>query len=131
MSVVNSHPADEKLIRVGCPAHNCGGRCLLIPHVSNGRITCLDAQAIFHESTYGRAQWVASAGNSSNCHKSSDTNRAIKCDKYAHFLNRFQRRSHWQMDILCIPTLRYKYQESHFDTSNMRWKSWSFIRIVL
>ena len=32
----------EKLIRVGCPAHNCGGRCLLIAHVSNGRITRLD-----------------------------------------------------------------------------------------
>lgn len=43
MSVANSHPADEKLIRVGCPAHNCGGRCLLIAHVSNGRITRLDA----------------------------------------------------------------------------------------
>jgi anaerobic dimethyl sulfoxide reductase subunit A len=32
----------EKLIRVGCPAHNCGGRCLLIAHVQDSRITRLD-----------------------------------------------------------------------------------------
>jgi anaerobic dimethyl sulfoxide reductase subunit A len=29
-------------IRVGCPAHNCGGRCLLIAHIQNGRIIRLD-----------------------------------------------------------------------------------------
>jgi anaerobic dimethyl sulfoxide reductase, A subunit, DmsA/YnfE family len=33
----------EKLIRVGCPSHNCGGRCLLIAHVRDGRIVRLDA----------------------------------------------------------------------------------------
>ncbi|MGQ9834357.1 MAG: molybdopterin-dependent oxidoreductase, partial [Candidatus Villigracilaceae bacterium] len=30
-------------IRVGCPAHNCGGCCLLIAHIENGRITRLEA----------------------------------------------------------------------------------------
>ena len=29
-------------MRVGCPAHNCGGRCLLIAHVKDGVITRLD-----------------------------------------------------------------------------------------
>lgn len=32
----------EERIRVGCPAHNCGGRCLLIAHVRDGRIVRLD-----------------------------------------------------------------------------------------
>ncbi len=36
-------PKPEKQIRVGCPAHNCGGRCLLIAHVREGRIVQLDA----------------------------------------------------------------------------------------
>jgi anaerobic dimethyl sulfoxide reductase subunit A len=31
-----------KTIRVGCPAHNCGGRCLLIAHVQDGKIIRLD-----------------------------------------------------------------------------------------
>ncbi len=30
-------------VRVGCPAHNCGGRCLLVAHVQDGRIVRLDA----------------------------------------------------------------------------------------
>ncbi|PKN94042.1 MAG: dimethyl sulfoxide reductase subunit A [Chloroflexi bacterium HGW-Chloroflexi-6] len=30
-------------IRTGCPAHNCGGRCLLIAHIENGRIIRLDS----------------------------------------------------------------------------------------
>ena len=29
-------------IRVGCPAHNCGGRCLLIAHIEDGKIVRLD-----------------------------------------------------------------------------------------
>jgi anaerobic dimethyl sulfoxide reductase subunit A len=29
-------------IRVGCPAHNCGGRCLLIAHIQDDRIIRLD-----------------------------------------------------------------------------------------
>ncbi len=33
----------ERQVRVGCPAHNCGGRCLLIAHVQDGKITRLDA----------------------------------------------------------------------------------------
>lgn len=30
-------------IRVGCPAHICGGRCVLVAHVADGRIVRLDA----------------------------------------------------------------------------------------
>ena len=33
----------EKKIRVGCPAHNCGGRCLLVAYIQDGRIVRLDA----------------------------------------------------------------------------------------
>src|SRR5512135_864988 len=29
-------------VHVGCPAHNCGGRCLLIAHVQDGRIMRLE-----------------------------------------------------------------------------------------
>ncbi len=37
-------PVDKvERIRVGCPAHNCGGRCLLVAHVANGRIIRLDS----------------------------------------------------------------------------------------
>ncbi|MGE5220846.1 MAG: molybdopterin-dependent oxidoreductase, partial [Omnitrophica WOR_2 bacterium] len=36
-------PLTERLVRVGCPAHNCGGRCLLVAHICDGRITRLDA----------------------------------------------------------------------------------------
>ncbi len=31
-----------QIIRVGCPAHNCGGRCLLRAYVQDGRIVRLD-----------------------------------------------------------------------------------------
>lgn len=37
-----SNPKKEQRIRVGCPAHNCGGRCLLIAHVCDGRIVRLE-----------------------------------------------------------------------------------------
>src|SRR5512136_245258 len=37
-----SRPPEVSKIRVGCPAHNCGGRCLLIATVEDGRITRLD-----------------------------------------------------------------------------------------
>jgi anaerobic dimethyl sulfoxide reductase subunit A len=33
--------SEERIVRVGCPAHNCGGRCLLVAHISNGVITRL------------------------------------------------------------------------------------------
>jgi anaerobic dimethyl sulfoxide reductase subunit A len=29
----------ERVVRTGCPAHNCGGRCLLVVHVVDGVIT--------------------------------------------------------------------------------------------
>jgi anaerobic dimethyl sulfoxide reductase subunit A len=35
--------SSQRLVRVGCPAHNCGGRCLLVAHVQDGVITRLDA----------------------------------------------------------------------------------------
>ncbi|MBK6406090.1 MAG: molybdopterin-dependent oxidoreductase [Holophagales bacterium] len=31
------------MVRVGCPAHNCGGRCVLLATVSGGRIVRLEA----------------------------------------------------------------------------------------
>jgi anaerobic dimethyl sulfoxide reductase subunit A len=34
--------ATSTKVRVGCPAHNCGGRCLLIAHIQEGRITRLE-----------------------------------------------------------------------------------------
>jgi anaerobic dimethyl sulfoxide reductase subunit A len=29
-------------VRVGCPAHNCGGRCLLVAHIQDGKIVRLE-----------------------------------------------------------------------------------------
>ncbi len=40
--IMASNFPEIKKIRVGCPAHNCGGRCLLIAHIQDGRITRLD-----------------------------------------------------------------------------------------
>ena len=36
------HEFTSQKIRVGCPAHNCGGRCLLIAHIEDGKIVRLD-----------------------------------------------------------------------------------------
>ena len=32
----------SRIIRTACPAHNCGGRCLLQAHVADGRIVRLE-----------------------------------------------------------------------------------------
>jgi anaerobic dimethyl sulfoxide reductase subunit A len=37
-----SSTALEQVVRVGCPAHNCGGRCLLLAHIQDGVITRLE-----------------------------------------------------------------------------------------
>jgi anaerobic dimethyl sulfoxide reductase subunit A len=33
---------DTYIVRAACPGHNCGGRCLLKMHISNGRITRIE-----------------------------------------------------------------------------------------
>jgi anaerobic dimethyl sulfoxide reductase subunit A len=35
-------PAEEKMIRTGCPSHNCGGRCLLKVYVAEGKIVRIE-----------------------------------------------------------------------------------------
>ena len=41
-SRLTTEPAPgERIVRVGCPAHNCGGRCLLVARVRDGRIVSL------------------------------------------------------------------------------------------
>ncbi|RPI31080.1 MAG: dimethyl sulfoxide reductase subunit A, partial [Chloroflexota bacterium] len=44
---LRSHPKPvppvDRIVRLGCPAHNCGGRCVLVAHVCDGKITRLDA----------------------------------------------------------------------------------------
>ncbi|MEI7845789.1 MAG: hypothetical protein WCK35_08305, partial [Chloroflexota bacterium] len=42
MNLASQNQRTIKKIRVGCPAHNCGGRCLLIAHIQDGRIIHLD-----------------------------------------------------------------------------------------
>ncbi|MBT3190128.1 MAG: molybdopterin-dependent oxidoreductase [Anaerolineae bacterium] len=39
---MDSTQTDERVVRVGCPAHNCGGRCLLKAHIKDGVITRLE-----------------------------------------------------------------------------------------
>lgn len=33
----------DRIVRTSCPAHNCGGRCLLVAHLKDGVITRLDS----------------------------------------------------------------------------------------
>ncbi len=40
--VAVEHFSYEKMVRVGCPAHNCGGRCLLKVYVKEGVITRIE-----------------------------------------------------------------------------------------
>ena len=40
--VEGAPPAEERMIRVGCPSHNCGGRCLLRVTVRDGVIVRID-----------------------------------------------------------------------------------------
>ncbi len=35
-------PAGTRIVRAGCPSHNCGGRCLLTLHVENGVIVRIE-----------------------------------------------------------------------------------------
>jgi anaerobic dimethyl sulfoxide reductase subunit A len=41
-SPVQAFQAETKIIRTGCPGHNCGGRCLLKVHVRDGLITRIE-----------------------------------------------------------------------------------------
>ena len=43
--VENIAKLGERLVRVGCPSHNCGGKCLLTVHVKDGIITRIDGDS--------------------------------------------------------------------------------------
>ena len=43
----------QRKIRTGCPAHNCGGRCLLVAHAENGYITHLEPDDREYEACAG------------------------------------------------------------------------------
>src|SRR5512143_2117633 len=34
--------AATRIVRAGCPSHNCGGRCLLVLHIDNGIIVRIE-----------------------------------------------------------------------------------------
>jgi len=38
-----SSSLETKIVRTSCPAHNCGGRCLLVAHIQAGKIIQLDS----------------------------------------------------------------------------------------
>ena len=38
-----------RIVRTSCPAHNCGGRCLLVVHIRNGKIIRLDSDDRHHD----------------------------------------------------------------------------------
>ncbi len=40
--VASTFSGDERMVRVGCPSHNCGGRCLLKVYVKEGVITRIE-----------------------------------------------------------------------------------------
>ncbi len=42
LHAVKSHTSFEKMIRVGCPSHNCGGRCLLKVYIKEGVIARIE-----------------------------------------------------------------------------------------
>src|SRR4030066_168095 len=41
-ALVEQAPSEERMIRTGCPAHNCGGRCLLKVFVRDGVIVRIE-----------------------------------------------------------------------------------------
>ena len=42
LDLARSHNTGERMVRVGCPAHNCGGRCLLRVYVREGIIVRIE-----------------------------------------------------------------------------------------
>ena len=38
-----------KKVRTSCPAHNCGGRCLLVAHIKDGKIIRLDSDDRYYD----------------------------------------------------------------------------------
>lgn len=42
-SDVDQPVGETRIVRTSCPAHNCGGRCLLVAHIQDGKIVRLDS----------------------------------------------------------------------------------------